>query len=101
MPRQSEAFAPNPLVNLSNSSMHTAVLCLGRLTGTAPSVLADDGFRRDDILSAEQLVEIALEHGLEAKLIRPGWHELRASLRTVCALLVLRNGNVVLAVENN
>jgi hypothetical protein len=79
---------------------------LGRLNGKASEITGRYTLRagdnaESDVLSCERLIEIAGDHELEAKLIRLGWQELQASVRTQPVLLVLRNGNIVVAVEND
>ena len=85
-------------------SLQTALFCFGRLTGFSPSDrenISGDGEPAPERLLMAELIEIARRHQLQAKLIRSGWHELLALLSTASAFLVLRNGNMVLALENS
>ena len=100
-----EHDATGQVVDLPPISLRTALFCLGRLNGKASEITGRSTLRvgdnaENDVLSRERLIEIAGDHELEAKLIHLGWQELQASVRTQPVLLVLRNGNIVVAVAN-
>jgi len=86
-------------------SARTALFCLGRLNGrsseaagVSTSSAGDNG--ASDVLSVKRLIEIARAQGYDTKPIRLGWQELRAAAMAEPVLLVLRNGNVVIAVQS-
>lgn len=83
-------------------SARTALFCLGRLNGrdneAAGGSAGDNG--ASDVLSVKRLIEIAREHGYDAKPIRLGWQALQAAATAEPVLLVLRNGNVVIVVQS-
>ena len=54
-----------------------------------------------DAVSIDELKDIALKRCLKLKLVRFGWDMLRAGLSADPILLILRNGNVVLAVRSD
>lgn len=88
--------------NFSNDSP----VCLSRLSGGAHEVTDHCDLSIGDgviggLLSQEQLIALARYHGFEPKLARLGWQELRALLMAGPVLLILRNGNVVIAAENH
>jgi len=98
--RRRKDCAAEAEVLLPSISIDTLLFCLSRLNGKDANVPIDHDLRVDR-LSTEQLVEIARDNGWDAGLIHVEWPELRASLTNAPALLVLKNGNVVLAVANN
>jgi hypothetical protein len=92
-------YAAGTKVVLPPISIDTLTFCLTRLNGKDASVPAEDDLHAD-VVSAEQLVELARDHHWEANLIHLGWLELRAALAEGPALLILKNGNIVLALAN-
>jgi hypothetical protein len=98
--RRRKDCAAGAEVVLPSISIDTLLFCLARLNGKDASVPIDHDLRID-LLSTEQLVEIGRDNGWDASPIHLAWPELRASLANARALLVLKNGNVVLAIANN
>lgn len=95
-----EDCAAGSEVVLPPFSMDILLVCLARLNGQNASVPIKDE-RHVYLVPTEQLNEIARDHGWEARLIHLGWLELRALLINAPALLILGNGNVVLAIPSN
>jgi hypothetical protein len=80
----------------------TVFKCLDKASTRAGSAVSNDRARdhiENDILSANQLIEIARRRGFEARLKHLDWKGLRAALSTDPVLLVLRNGNTVIALR--
>lgn len=98
--RRVEDCAAGAQVVLPRISIDTLMFCLTRLNGKDASVPIDDDLHVD-IVSAEQLVGLVRDHRWEASLIHLVWPELRALLAEAPVLLILKNGNVVLATANN
>jgi hypothetical protein len=93
------------LVDLTAISSSTAILCLDRLnTGyhdaAATSTICADDNAENEVLSPDRLIDIAYERGLEAKLRRLDWRELQIAASVDPVLLLLRNGNVVIALRS-
>ena len=84
-------------------SLRTALFCFGRVDGRelVENSSSSSGKEAGAGVSVEELIDIARRHQLDAKLIQVGWPELRDFLMTAPVLLVLRNGNAVLALENS
>ena len=85
-------------------SSDTAFACFDRLSIRAgisvkSKARADDHIERD-ILSANRLIEIARRRGFEARLTHLDWKGLQATALADPVLLLLRNGNVVIALRN-
>jgi hypothetical protein len=103
---QSEGLAAGQSIELPLISARTGLVCLSSLNSNSGEV-ADDckvttaANVETDFLSAEQVIEITRLRDSEATLVHLGWHELRGLLLTQSVLLVLRNGNVVTALENS
>jgi hypothetical protein len=93
------------LVDLTPISSSTALLCLDRLNtedhdaaGTSSICAADNA--ANEVLSPDRLIDVAYERGLEAKLRRLDWQELQIAASADPVLLLLRNGNVVIALRS-
>lgn len=85
-------------------SSDTAFACFDRLSIRAgisvkSKARADDHIERD-ILSANRLIEIARRRGFEARLTHLDWKGLQATALADPVLVLLRNGNVVIALRN-
>jgi hypothetical protein len=80
----------------------TASYCLERL-GFCPAPLSSAPFSDDldsDLVSIEQVLEWARQGERQAKLERLSWTDLRNVISVHPAVLILRNGNAVLALRN-
>jgi hypothetical protein len=84
-------------------SGETAFKCLDKAS-TKSRISISNGHAGDhvenDILSANQLIEIARQRGFEARLKHLDWKGLQASASKDPVLLLLRNGNTVLVLRN-
>jgi hypothetical protein len=90
--------------HVTRVSLKTATVCLDRLSVFANGASAGTNFYapssvRDGTIAIDQLIEIALKHALEMKLVRLDWQELQAAVSADPILLLLRNQNVVVAVR--
>jgi hypothetical protein len=90
--------------HVTRVSLRTAAVCLDRLSVFVNGESVGANFYapsnvRDGTISIDQLVEIALKHALEMKLVRLGWQELQAAVSADPILLLLRNQNAVVAVR--
>ena len=84
-------------------SGETAFKCLDKASTKAGTAISNDHARdhaEKDILSANQLIEIARQRGFEARLKHLDWKGLQASASKDPVLLLLRNGNTVLVLRN-
>jgi len=80
----------------------TACYCLERL-GFCPVTLSSASFSDDrdsDLVSIEQVLERVRESERQAKLERLSWTDLRNVISVHPAVLILQNGNAVLALRN-
>jgi hypothetical protein len=84
-------------------SGETAFKCLDKAS-TKSRISISNGHAGDhvenDILSANQLIEIARQRGFEARLKHLDWKGLQAAASKHPVLLILRNGNTVIALRN-
>ena len=80
----------------------TACFCLERLfTGAARFTCAPASDHLEtDAVSLEQVIDWARQRGLDAKLSHLSWGELRDAISATPVLLILTNGNSVLALRN-
>jgi hypothetical protein len=84
-------------------SGETASKCLDRASIKAVTSISKGRARNHvekDILSANRLIEIARQRGFEARLAHLDWKGLQAAASADPVLLLLRNGNTVLALRN-
>jgi hypothetical protein len=80
----------------------TACFCLERLFSGAARLTcapASDHLHSDPV-SLEQVIDWAHQRGLDANLSHLSWGELRDAILTTPVLLILKNGNSVLALRN-
>jgi hypothetical protein len=91
-------------VELISISSKTAFKCLHRVSTGTGTATRSDGRAYDpldnDALSIDQLIDIARQRGLKAKLKHLEWRELQVAASTDAVLLVLRNGNMVTVIRN-
>src|SRR5260221_131788 len=90
--------------HVTRVSLKTAAVCLDRLSVFVNGASVGTNFYapssvRDGTISIDQLIEIALKHALEMKLVRFYWQELQAAVSADPILLLLRNQKVVVAVR--
>ena len=84
-------------------SGETAFKCLDKASTKAGTAIPYDHARdhaEKDILSANQLIEIARQRGFEARLKHLDWKGLQAAASKDPVLLLLRNGNTVIVLRN-
>ena len=84
-------------------SGETAFKCLDKASTKSGISISNDhasDHAENDILSVNQLIEIARQHGFEARLKHLDWKGLQAAASKDPVLLILRNGNTVIALRN-
>ena len=82
-------------------SSGTALFCFSRLSDRELSGhFSSLSGKSTGALSVEEVVGIARHHQLDTKPIQMEWHELRDLLKSAPVVLVLRNGNAVVALES-